>query len=67
MIFQEHGTHLAHLVRLRIAPLVLEVDFLLDSCLAKDVMTPPNPHLKPKPLEQLAQVVKPNACIMMFR
>jgi hypothetical protein len=49
-----------HMVWLCLTSLPLEVDLLLYSSFAKDVMTAADSHLKTKAPEQLTQIVKPN-------
>ncbi len=39
MVFKDHRSHLAHLVRLCIIAATLQIDFFLNTAFAKNVMT----------------------------
>jgi hypothetical protein len=61
MVLQDDRPNLLHLVRLRFRALALKVDPLLDTDAREDEMAAANPLDKPKPNQESAQFLKPQA------
>jgi hypothetical protein len=56
-------SNLFHLVRLRVRARSLQIDLLLNAALPENVMAAPDALLETQPLQQSAQIVKPDGGI----
>ena len=63
MILEDHRSHLANLVGLRVVSFPLQIRFLFDARFAEDVVTSMNSHLKSQVVQQIHTVVEPDVYI----
>jgi hypothetical protein len=63
MVFQKYVSDLTDLVWLCLATFTLQVDFLFNAGLTKDVMAPSNSHVEIRVQEQLAKVIESDGSI----
>jgi hypothetical protein len=62
-VFQDHSSHLPHLIRPRMAAVLLKIDSFLDSGFAKHMVAAADAGLESQSRQQRAQLVKSNAGI----
>jgi len=63
MILEDHRSHLANLIGLRVVSFPLQIRFLFDSRFAEDVVTSMNSHFKSQTVQQIHKVIEPDVGI----